>query len=119
MACDHMLRKIRKANKAYDQLELKSFVNDRDPDNKCCNEHINNLKLNDEHTANNHNNAATVDYFIKPTVLQDDDENDDDDPLELVSVQNDFTLKNSFWFAIGALMQQGADLYPRVRISVI
>ncbi|XP_030568198.1 glutamate receptor ionotropic, kainate 2 isoform X3 [Drosophila novamexicana] len=113
MACDHMLRKIRKANKAYDQLELKSFVNDRDPDNKCCKEHINNLKLNDEHTAINHNNAATVDYFIKPTVLQDDDENDDDDPLELVSVQNDFTLKNSFWFAIGALMQQGADLYPR------
>ncbi|XP_032289066.1 glutamate receptor ionotropic, kainate 2 isoform X2 [Drosophila virilis] len=113
MACDHMLRKIRKANNDYDQLELKSFDNDRDPDTKCCKEHINNLKLNDEHTANNHDNAATVDYFIKPTVLQDDDEEDDDDPLELESVQNDFTLKNSFWFAIGALMQQGADLYPR------
>uniref|UniRef100_A0A1A9UIH8 Glutamate receptor ionotropic, kainate 2 n=1 Tax=Glossina austeni TaxID=7395 RepID=A0A1A9UIH8_GLOAU len=32
---------------------------------------------------------------------------------ELESIKNDFTLKNSFWFAIGALMQQGSDLYPR------
>ncbi|XP_064537513.1 glutamate receptor ionotropic, kainate 2 isoform X3 [Drosophila montana] len=106
MACDHMLRKIRKANNAYDQLELKSFAGPNDK------------KLDDEHTANNHDNAPTVDYFIKPPAIQedtedDDDENDLDDPLELESVQNDFTLKNSFWFAIGALMQQGADLYPR------
>ncbi|XP_037956641.1 glutamate receptor ionotropic, kainate 2 isoform X2 [Teleopsis dalmanni] len=36
-----------------------------------------------------------------------------DDETELVNVQNDFTLKNSFWFAISALMQQGCDLYPR------
>merc|ERR1719510_42527 len=27
--------------------------------------------------------------------------------------QNDFTLPNSFWFAIGTLMQQGSDLNPR------
>lgn len=35
---------------------------------------------------------------------------------ELLSIRNDFTLKNCFWFAIGALMQQGSDLYPRVII---
>ncbi|XP_023347283.1 glutamate receptor ionotropic, kainate 2 [Eurytemora carolleeae] len=28
-------------------------------------------------------------------------------------VQNDFTLPNSFWFAVGTLMQQGSDLNPR------
>ena len=28
-------------------------------------------------------------------------------------VQNDFTLANSFWFAVGTLMQQGSDLNPR------
>ena len=28
-------------------------------------------------------------------------------------VQNDFTLANSFWFAMGTLMQQGSDLNPR------
>lgn len=33
---------------------------------------------------------------------------------ELLTISNDFTLKNCFWFAIGALMQQGSDLYPRV-----
>ncbi|TMW47948.1 hypothetical protein DOY81_006973 [Sarcophaga bullata] len=32
---------------------------------------------------------------------------------ELSTISNDFTLKNCFWFAIGALMQQGSDLYPR------
>lgn len=33
---------------------------------------------------------------------------------ELQSVENDFTLRNSFWFAIGTLMQQGSDLNPKV-----
>lgn len=33
----------------------------------------------------------------------------------LAFVENDFTLANSFWFAIGTLMQQGSDLNPRVR----
>lgn len=32
---------------------------------------------------------------------------------ELQSAENDFTLRNSFWFAIGTLMQQG-DLNPKV-----
>lgn len=33
---------------------------------------------------------------------------------ELQLVENDFTLRNSFWFAIGTLMQQGSDLNPKV-----
>ncbi|XP_046667621.1 LOW QUALITY PROTEIN: glutamate receptor ionotropic, kainate 2-like [Homalodisca vitripennis] len=41
----------------------------------------------------------------------------DDDPYSriasLLVVENDFTLANSFWFAIGTLMQQGSDLNPK------
>lgn len=29
-------------------------------------------------------------------------------------VENQFSLSNSFWFAVGTLMQQGSDLNPRV-----
>ncbi|XP_037925814.1 glutamate receptor ionotropic, kainate 2 isoform X1 [Hermetia illucens] len=32
---------------------------------------------------------------------------------ELISIENDFTLTNSFWFAVGTLMQQGSDLNPQ------
>lgn len=28
-------------------------------------------------------------------------------------VENQFTLSNSFWFAVGTLMQQGSDINPR------
>lgn len=38
---------------------------------------------------------------------------------ELQSVENDFTLRNSFWFAIGTLMQQGSDLNPKVLLVAI
>lgn len=31
-------------------------------------------------------------------------------------IENPFTISNSFWFAIGTLMQQGSDLNPRVSI---
>lgn len=33
---------------------------------------------------------------------------------QLLSSENEFTLKNSFWFTIGTLMQQGSDLNPKV-----
>lgn len=44
---------------------------------------------------------------------------DEDDPYasriaSLLVAENDFTLANSFWFAIGTLMQQGSDLNPKV-----
>lgn len=93
MACDHMLRKIRKANNAYDHFELKLIAN----------------PTNDGTHNNDDNNDAKDDIDVDL-----DDNSDSDDTLELETVQNNFTLKNSFWFAIGALMQQGADLYPRV-----
>ncbi|KAJ8957096.1 hypothetical protein NQ318_007311, partial [Aromia moschata] len=35
------------------------------------------------------------------------------DERSLDVLQNDFTLGNSFWFAIGSLMQQGSDLNPK------
>lgn len=38
---------------------------------------------------------------------------------ELMSIDNDFTLTNSFWFAIGTLMQQGSDLNPKVFSIII
>lgn len=38
----------------------------------------------------------------------------DADTAELLCIENDFTLVNSFWFAIGTLMQQGSDLNPKV-----
>lgn len=51
-----------------------------------------------------------------------DGDDDDDtasgyafDNAELVCIENNFTLNNSFWFAIGTLMQQGSDLNPKVR----
>ncbi|ALC48095.1 CG11155 [Drosophila busckii] len=88
MACDHMLKKIQKQKYIDEQLELQTFENI---------------------TAN----ADDTEKRIKYREDNDNDDSESDDTKELVSVQNEFTLKNSFWFAIGALMQQGADLYPR------
>lgn len=34
-------------------------------------------------------------------------------------VSNDFSLYNSMWFSLGALMQQGCDVYPRYRFTKI
>jgi len=43
------------------------------------------------------------------------DESDDDrEVVTLDMLENGFTLGNSFWFAIGSLMQQGSDLNPEV-----
>lgn len=44
----------------------------------------------------------------------DDDGHTGGHETELLSIENDFTLTNSFWFAIGTLMQQGSDLNPKV-----
>lgn len=42
--------------------------------------------------------------------------NHEENEIELISIKNDFTLKNSFWFSCGTLLQQGSDLYPVVCI---
>lgn len=36
------------------------------------------------------------------------------DDIPLPRTVNDFSLANSFWFAVGTLMQQGSDLNPKV-----
>lgn len=58
----------------------------------------------------------------EPDVAADGDDGDDGvggdadafDNAELICIENNFTLNNSFWFAIGTLMQQGSDLNPKV-----
>lgn len=35
------------------------------------------------------------------------------------TVENQFSLANSFWFTIGTLMQQGSDLNPKVPCLLI
>lgn len=93
-ACVHKIQEIRKTNHLQEELELKSFPNEfQFQETKC------------------------IDDFADQT--EKNDGNESDDTVELVSVNNEFTLKNSFWFAIGALMQQGADLYPRVWNKVL
>lgn len=89
IACEHKKHEIRNLNHTQDELELKS----------------NPKKFQVQETEIVHHIADHI---------ENNDGNESDDTVELVSVKNEFTLKNSFWFAIGALMQQGADLYPRV-----
>jgi len=33
-------------------------------------------------------------------------------------LQNQFSLKNSFWFTIGSIMQQGSDLTPKLAHTI-
>lgn len=90
IACDHKIHEIRKLNHIQDEFELNALPHQ--------------LQVQE---------TEIVDY-IADHIVENNDGNESDDTVELVSVKNEFTLKNSFWFAIGALMQQGADLYPRV-----
>lgn len=34
--------------------------------------------------------------------------------IELISYENNFNLKNSFWWAMGTLIQSASDIYPKV-----
>lgn len=71
---------------------------------------------NDTKITNNENHFHFSDYIGDV----DDDDSDgfhDLDYLnetELICIENDFTLRNSFWFTIGSLLQQGSDLSPKV-----
>lgn len=109
MACDHILREIQKENNFFDneQLELaeRQWKTSEIPEEE-------QLHLNPDRTFHGHQEAKVDDNVDK------DDTSDDDNTVELVRIQNNFTLKNSFWFAIGALMQQGSDLYPRVGSTI-
>lgn len=43
-----------------------------------------------------------------------DDEHDEMNNIELISYENNFNLYNSFWWAMGTLIQTTSDLYPKV-----
>ena len=43
-----------------------------------------------------------------------DDEHDEMGDIELISYENNFNLYNSFWWAMGTLIQTTSDLYPKV-----
>ncbi|XP_034139238.1 glutamate receptor ionotropic, kainate 2 isoform X3 [Drosophila guanche] len=114
MACDHVLNQIRKANHTNELLELSELTG--------MSEDEQDIFLDGNQKQDNRNNCFENQPDIKTNrqrVLQlalsndVDEDASDDNTVELVSIQNNFTLKNSFWFAIGALMQQGSDLYPR------
>ncbi|XP_043657344.1 glutamate receptor ionotropic, kainate 2 isoform X2 [Drosophila teissieri] len=111
MACDHILREIQKENWFEEQLELtnKQKMSENDE-----------VYLSTDCKIQNSNNYVeyddtTCDHGTVPLPLPNDvnEESSDDNTVDLVRIQNNFTLKNSFWFAIGALMQQGSNLYPR------
>lgn len=64
-----------------------------------------------------HNGYENYDYNIDSSGGEEDRAEGcqhDENEIELISIKNDFTLKNSFWFSCGTLMQQGSDLYPVV-----
>ncbi|BFG06646.1 glutamate receptor ionotropic kainate 2 [Drosophila madeirensis] len=114
MACDHVLNQIRKANHTNELLELSDLTG--------MSEDEQDILLDGNQKQDNTNNCLKNQPEIKTNrqrvlhlALSNDVDEDasDDNTVELVSIQNNFTLKNSFWFAIGALMQQGSDLYPR------
>ncbi|XP_070138572.1 glutamate receptor ionotropic, kainate 2 isoform X5 [Drosophila bipectinata] len=108
MACEHILEKIEKEYYTTEHAELRNLNNEK-------------ISIsNDPHKANILRfNAHNVDDISceqcgLPLPLSSEDEQlSDVTKVELVRIQNNFTLRNSFWFAIGALMQQGSDLYPR------
>lgn len=90
-------------------------------DNDLCNDN-NHIKKNNENLEEKHFHFCDYEF---------DDADDDDsdgfydidheylheiDKTELLCIENDFTLRNSFWFTIGSLMQQGSDLSPKVVI---
>lgn len=62
--------------------------------------------------AREHNRFAEDYVFISSKHNNSGVENDN---LHLSVLENDFTIGNSFWFAIGTLMQQGSDLNPKVQ----
>ncbi|EDW52657.1 GM13027, partial [Drosophila sechellia] len=109
MACEHILREIQKENYFDESLEL--INKQKIPENEV---------YSTEHKIKKSNNYVehddtTCGHGTLPLQLPNDvnEEASDDNTVDLVRIQNNFTLKNSFWFAIGALMQQGSDLYPR------
>lgn len=60
--------------------------------------------------------VCDVDYEYDNKNIHDDDGGDDDESqnIELISYKNNFSLKNSFSWTLGTLLQSTSDLYPKV-----
>lgn len=101
MACDHILEQIQKEYYKTEFAEL-TDINNKE------------IFISNNHHAHNVDDISCGQCGVPIPLSNDDEQLSDDTNVELVRIQNNFTLKNSFWFAIGALMQQGSDLYPRV-----
>ncbi|XP_032308640.1 glutamate receptor ionotropic, kainate 2 isoform X2 [Drosophila ananassae] len=100
MACDHILEQIQKEYYKTEFAEL-TDINNKE------------IFISNNHHAHNVDDISCGQCGVPIPLSNDDEQLSDDTNVELVRIQNNFTLKNSFWFAIGALMQQGSDLYPR------
>ncbi|XP_044316487.1 glutamate receptor ionotropic, kainate 2 isoform X1 [Drosophila rhopaloa] len=111
MACDHILREIHKENCLDEQLELINRKKMSEDDEEV---YLNtDRKINKSNNYVEHGDTICGHDLRLPPSNDVDEEASEDNTVDLVRIQNNFTLKNSFWFAIGALMQQGSDLYPR------
>ncbi|XP_023036469.1 glutamate receptor ionotropic, kainate 3 isoform X1 [Drosophila willistoni] len=120
MACDHIIHKIRKTHYNEDHLELTYLPSIKERNNghtEMSHDQRRNASLKSDQEENvvfDLDEKAQAEFVDAKEVGFDEVTSDcDSETVELISIQNDFTLKNSFWFAIGALMQQGSDLYPR------
>lgn len=81
-------------------------------------ESSNEYDINDDGFSYNNNNISNV-----ADVCEDDTQNissftshDEIQNIELISYVNNFSLKNSFSWTLGTLMQSTSDLYPKVSI---
>ncbi|XP_017061661.1 glutamate receptor ionotropic, kainate 2 isoform X1 [Drosophila ficusphila] len=108
MACDHILHEIQKESFFSEQLELRKSkkMSENELSSHCIMSKPNDYIEDDDPICG---------HAMNPLPLSDDVQEDgsDDNTVDLIRIHNNFTLKNCFWFAIGALMQQGSDLYPR------
>ncbi|XP_055858131.1 glutamate receptor ionotropic, kainate 2 isoform X2 [Episyrphus balteatus] len=113
-------------NNEFSDTESKTIYDDNSENEEVVDEPDEMQPENDEHrhTSYEHNNDDDdsddenreefhMNNAEDPNEMWELCDHEHTDETELVSIRNEFTLKNSFWFAIGTLMQQGSDLYPR------
>lgn len=62
-----------------------------------------------QNRSTNVNDEEEIEFVSDPCLYNEYEE------ATLEVLENDFNLANSFWFAIGTLMQQGSDLNPKVQ----
>lgn len=104
----HLVNKyIDGSNKLNDEVDVESQINN-------CKKHFAKTKSEDLWWPDNRLHLPTS--FLN---MEDCNISDAGRCTELLTIKNNFTLRNCFWFAISALMQQSSDLYPRVIFSLL